>query len=119
MLNLGARVKVPIACFKSMASLRGFISIITAWIRDTLGAGGEAGSIYSNDRIELSSLTSKAILFAYKYNPSGSPSLFVFITLSRADLKSAICTLILRSLRAISPASEQMALMSAPERSSF
>lgn len=26
----------------------------------------------------------------YKYRPSGSPSVFVFITLSRADLKSAI-----------------------------
>lgn len=26
----------------------------------------------------------------YKYSPSGSPSVFVFITLSRADLKSAI-----------------------------
>lgn len=55
----------------------------------------------------------------YKYNPSGSPSLLVFITLSRAARKSAICTLILRSRRAISPASEQIALMSAPERSSF
>ena len=55
----------------------------------------------------------------YKYKPSGSPSLFVFITLSLAALKSAICTLILRSLSAMSPASEQIALMSAPERSSF
>ena len=41
------------------------------------------------------------------------------MTLSLADLKSAICTLILRSLSAINPASEQMALISAPERSSF
>lgn len=56
---------------------------------------------------------------SYKYKPSGSPSLFVFMTLSLADLKSAICTLILRSLSAIKPASEQMALISAPERSSF
>ena len=55
----------------------------------------------------------------YRYSPSGSPSLFVFITLSLADLKSAICTLIRRSLRAINPASEQMALISAPDRSSF
>lgn len=60
-----------------------------------------------------------SICVVYKYNPSGSPSLLVFITLSRADLKSAIWTLILRSLRASRPASEQMALMSAPERSSF
>lgn len=55
----------------------------------------------------------------YKYNPSGSPSVFVFITLSLADLKSAIWTLILRSRRASRPASEQMALISAPDRSSF
>ncbi len=64
------------------------------------------------------SLTTR-ISYPYKYKPSGSPSVFVFITLSRADLKSAIWTLILRSRRAISPASEQMALMSAPDRSSF
>ena len=55
----------------------------------------------------------------YRYNPSGSPSLLVFITLSRADRKSAIWTLILRSLSASRPASEQIALMSAPDKSSF
>ena len=64
------------------------------------------------------SLTTKSSC-PYKYKPSGSPSVFVFITLSRADLKSAIWTLILRSRRAINPASEQMALISAPDRSSF
>lgn len=38
---------------------------------------------------------------------------------SRAARKSSICTLIRRSLRAIKPASVQIARMSAPERSSF
>lgn len=56
---------------------------------------------------------------AYKYNPSGSPSLLVFRTLSLALLKSAICTLILLSLKASKPASVQIALISAPDRSSF
>ncbi|EPE08567.1 cell division control protein 48 [Ophiostoma piceae UAMH 11346] len=51
--------------------------------------------------------------------PSGSPSCFVRNTRSRADLKSAICTRIRRSRSAIRPASEQIALMSAPDRSSF
>jgi hypothetical protein len=55
----------------------------------------------------------------YKYSPSGSPSLFVFKTRSLAARKSAICTRILRSLNAINPASEQIALISAPDRSSF
>lgn len=55
----------------------------------------------------------------YKYKPSGSPSLFVLSTFSLAARKSAMLTLILRSLNAIKPASEQMARMSAPERSSF
>lgn len=64
-------------------------------------------------------LSRTKLVLSYKYSPSGSPSVFVFMTLSRADLKSAICTRILRSLRAMRPASEQIALISAPERSSF
>lgn len=73
---------------------------------------------HSNPSLPFSLPTSKLSL-SYKYKPSGSPSVFVFMTLSLADLKSAICTLILRSRRAIRPASEQIALISAPERSSF
>jgi hypothetical protein len=34
--------------------------------------------------------TSPSSLLYYKYSPSGSPSVFVFITLSLALLKSAI-----------------------------
>lgn len=71
-----------------------------------------------NNQSRCSLAKMKPVLF-YKYSPSGSPSVFVFMTLSRADLKSAICTRILRSLRAMRPASEQIALISAPERSSF
>lgn len=57
---------------------------------------------------------------AYKYNPStGPPSCLVFIMRSRADRKSSIWTLMRRSLKAIRPASVQMARISAPERSSF
>ena len=73
---------------------------------------------HSNPSLPFSLPTSKLPL-TYKYKTSVSHSVFVFITLSLSDLKSAICTLILRSRRAIRPASEQIALISAPERSSF
>ena len=65
------------------------------------------------------SIDENPLYASYKYNPSGSPSVFVFKTRSLAALKSAIWTRILRSLNAIRPASEQIALISAPERSSF
>jgi hypothetical protein len=55
----------------------------------------------------------------YRYRPSGSPSLFVFSTRSLAARKSSMLTLIRRSRSAKRPASEQMALISAPDKSSF
>jgi len=55
----------------------------------------------------------------YRYNPSGVPSFFLYKTLSFAFLKSSLVTFIRRSLKARSPASVQIALTSAPDRSSL
>lgn len=98
-------------------------------MEDSKGKARQSGAntcifpiIHSTNSVRqtLSLLLSRTkLVLSYRYSPSGSPSVFVFMTLSRADLKSAICTRILRSLRAMRPASEQIALISAPERSSF
>mmetsp|Transcript_9168 Transcript_9168/g.18489 ORF Transcript_9168/g.18489 Transcript_9168/m.18489 type:complete len:252 (-) Transcript_9168:715-1470(-) len=63
-----------------------------------------------------------ALLYAprpHRYNPSGAPSFFLYMTYSLAFLNSACETRMRRSRSASSPASVHMALMSAPESSSL